>query len=821
MSEPESAFDRLVHGVVPLGVAAPLTLGEILYDVFEPGDIELDTAAATWLDKHILGEVPNALTLDRWVTVLEEFFRGIALMELPKTGEILRNQHRRLCLWLHGFYEGPDRDPEGAYLLALTRSQNDQRFSKLWRRLILGYKTAGRPYLGVGILGFRKMPGKDGRASADVPEGLLQALLKLAEEPGVKHIKWKQTLRSVFAAYRRTEKYWVERILPMLPDRRQQSNARDWLSILLPSIVGSTSSGSSSEGYLLRTQAVSRETCEYWVQRARKSPSECNSVEFLSFLEQHRDYARTTGDAEYLNKTFNNLSTSIVRADRKMSDISLGLIGEALEWVPSDSRNWISYAIVLDAAHRKDDAISALWEARYRFAYEPFIRNELGRLLRDDGDLVTSESVFLEAISHFPNDVVCRTGLGETLRAMERFDDAYVVYEQACRDFPDNSFCRNGLAETLRGMGQFNEALEVYKKACRDSTDLACRSGLAELLIDLDNPDEAEKIYREALKLDGQNFYIKSGLARALSIRSARTRDIGLRDEAKSILQELARKGIRSAVSGLRYFDAQWEQATTDPTVKFRKSSDSRAVKVLSVSGIKAIAKMSIPERLGRAMICLWQAERTEDHHVTASIINDANALLDMFEDQIPDDLLSAFVEIRGLILLARGDARRSLSYFEDQIKTYGRGSWISVRLGMIRAQTLLGDTEGVDDLNSHFTSKNSRFALQVAKVIQALSGVSSGSPESSVQTLLIALYPDAVKFASRTRLDIKGGLSVSSGGEMLGAFLQTRWFRAAGIQSSGDLERPDAFHAVITQISSIRDETFDVISNSTFSLAA
>ena len=176
MREPDTAFDRLARGVVPLGGASQLSFGEILDTLFEPGDTALDIAAAGWLEKHILGPVPDNTSLHRRVSILEEYFRGIAAMELPLTGEMLRRQHKRLRLWLHGFYEGPDRDPEGAYLIALTRAQDDRRFSPLWRRLILGEELAGRSYLGIGILGFRKMPEQANRESSGVPEGLLLAL---------------------------------------------------------------------------------------------------------------------------------------------------------------------------------------------------------------------------------------------------------------------------------------------------------------------------------------------------------------------------------------------------------------------------------------------------------------------------------------------------------------------------------------------------------------------------------------------------------------------------------------------------------------------
>ena len=74
--EPDTAFDRLVRGLVPLGAAGQLSFGEILDALFEPGDAALDAAAANWLGKRILGTVPDGSTLNRWVSVLEEYFRG-------------------------------------------------------------------------------------------------------------------------------------------------------------------------------------------------------------------------------------------------------------------------------------------------------------------------------------------------------------------------------------------------------------------------------------------------------------------------------------------------------------------------------------------------------------------------------------------------------------------------------------------------------------------------------------------------------------------------------------------------------------------------
>jgi hypothetical protein len=227
---------------------------------------------------------------------------------------------------------------------------------------------------------------------------------------------------------------------------------------------------------------------------------------------------------------------------------------------------------------------------------------------------------------------------------------------------------------------------------------------------------------------------------------------------------------------------------------------------------------MSVAERLGRAMIALWQAERAEDPSLRSSLCTHATALLEVPDGQIDDDLLAAFVETRGLVLLANGDARRALVYFEEQILRYGRGGWIGIRLGEQHARIRLGEPSNDTDTAEPPSSQSARFALHVARVIQ---GLSSAPQEAEVRKILKALYPRAVDFAARVQPDAKGGLRIESGAEMLAAFMQNRWFRPAGIQSVEDLDRSDTLHALVERINNTRTDTFDVISNSTLALAA
>lgn len=952
--EPGQAFDRLVRGLVPLGSASQLSFGEILDNVFEPGEVALDAVATAWLKKHLLAPLPENTSVRRWASILEEYFRGIATMELPQTRRILRADYKSLRLWLRGFYEGPDRDPEGAYLVALAYSQDSQHFSPLWRRLILAEELAGRPYVSIGILGFRKMPAQNGHESAGVPDGLLQALMQLADKPGTGQTKWKQVMRSLFAVYRRSEGFWVKHLAPMLPHHQQASHARDWLTALLPGIRNWRPGHEERKLISLPvTRPVPVSVSRDWAQRIREDPSLSDTPAFSQFLDQHRRYVKATGDANFINKTFNYISTTLVRADRRRARLAVSLMEEALHWAPWDPRNWPSYAIVLSAAGRTRDAVDALWLARQRYPFDPFIRGELGRILRESGDLDASEGVLREATSHFPRDAVFRNGLVETLRAMGRIEEAHAVAKQAVTDFPDNVVCRNAfaetlrtmgrieeahavheqavidfpgdvvcrnaLAETLRTMGQLEAARAVYEKACSDfPMNDVCRNGLGYLLLKLGEVEEAARRFRETLTLKRHDSYARNGLAEALKAQALRTGDKRLETEAKRLFRELAREQrederradqsraakapstANAAVNvapeshggapvappapqhpaetrprpkpqapppGERIIEPpSHESATADKIFEIVASQGPEEPSLADELGepvaqeapeavhgtpdfdvtptiepsmepgneivgadIPRPAQSSPPpmspaERLGRAMIALWRAERTADPTERGAFCAEAEGLLDVPETNIDADLLTGFVQTRGLVLLAGGDARRALTYFDEQIHRFGRGGWIGVRLGEQRARVLLGEPAAEGDFAETPSSQSARFALQVAQVIQALSRTPQ---ESEVREVLKAIYPRAAEFAARTQTEGedesegKGkGYHIESGAEMLGVFMQTTWFDPAGIRAPEDLDQSDRLHALVERVNASRVDTFDVLFNAASELA-
>lgn len=733
--EPTSSFDRLVRGVVPLGALAPLSFGEVLKLAFEPEDAALDSAAAQWLETHMLGRIPETTTTHRWAAVLEEFFRGIAGMELALCGALLRRHHKRLRLWLRGFYEGTDRDPEGAYLQALALAQVDQTFSPLWRSLILGDERNGRDYRRIGILGFRKMREADGCPAADIHEGLLQALVEAADRPGSGETRWKSAMRSLFAKYPRSAETWAKRLAPLLAERPADSHARAWLSDLIPPLKRP----GAGKGGERKVQPVPKPVTMKWIDDVRADPALCDGEEFQTFLERHRAYARASGDAEFLNKTFNNLAKTLIRAQTRAA-LAVNLMEEALEWAGNDPHNWPTYAQALDTAGRRADALAALWQARQRFPWNPFIRTELARLLGKAGDLKAAAGVYREATTHFPDDVVCRAGLGD-------------------------------------------------------------------LLIDLDEEDEAERHFTAVLAMDARNHTARGGLARVWAIQSARRRDEALRERARGLLQDLNAEGNADAQRRLVNFDEQWQRALNDPTVKFRREAGAAPARHATPAPV--VAPQSTAERLGRAMIALAEAEHSEDAAVRAERCQAAQDFLAGAADDEDVELLPALVETRGLILLAGGNANAALAYFDEQVERYGRGAWLGVLLGRRRALLALGRSDGGADLPA--LGGDARFALLVAQVLTRLAG---DAANEELRRLLLELYPLAARHLGEPE-------KIENPAQMLGHFLQARWFAPAGVASTADFDSPAVLASLAERVRATRNDTFAALANATLALAA
>ena len=840
--QPVDALERLFSGRVQLGTASQLSFGELLDLAFDYDDGDFDSAFSEWLDGQILAKVPARMMPSRWSGRLCEIFRGIAPMMLPKTANLLRTRYEDIRLWLRGLYEGSDRDPESAFLLALASRQIDQRFSALWRRLILGRELAGRDLVSIGMLGFRKMPNVDGGENSDVPYGLLRALLELADQQGIAKVKWQRYIRCVFAAYPRSGKNWVEKfgdVSRQLP--REPEHLSGWLKPLLPGWAHRKGGASKSQGAL--HALPSYQEVQDWRREIARDPGALFSAKGELFLERFRIHARATGDPYFLVRTFNQFGLKVARMAPKHAKWAVGLLEEAIEWNPSNPQNWTVYAQVLGLARRRRDAERVLWYARYRFSWHVFTRNELGGFLRESGDLETSLTVLQEAAAQFPRDLVSRTNLATTLRRMKRYDEALTLLRETDGLFPQDRYVSNLLGATLVKLNRWEDAYEVVSVSYKRDSNPETKGLLTYILRKLGREQEARALQQSANEPD---ILVEPELLTEPDLPTNESfveDENGLREpHADAVLPE---KDGQTAAQPNAQVSGGASKPQAARTVKKDDLVETRRQRA------HKIAKTVDPaEKLGRAMLALWQAEHSDEAAEKKSCCDEALHALDSVDERKTGDLLAGFVETRGLVYLARGDAQEALAFFTAQIEQFGRGGWLGIQLGETRARIALGESVEIEETADLFDSSHARFLFQVAEVISQLSAgqgdlkrglevlysrvenlASSDSSSSAKKTQSV----DAPEFGAfgdafdqlttsneekgkevRESSDLgpidhedRGPTDVS---ELLGQFVENRWFQSAGIHAIADLSEPGALERVVSQVNVSSKDSLSLI---------
>ena len=129
-----------------------------------------------------------------------------------------------------------------------------------------------------------------------------------------------------------------------------------------------------------------------------------------------------------------------------------------------------------------------------------------------------------------------------------------------------------------------------------------------------------------------------------------------MRDSSKALLQHLADEGVEFAASRLRNYNQKWKVAVERRGVRYKElfgEASEETVPKLREAPARTLQEMSVAERLGRAMIALWQAERTSQPERRDQLCVHAQQLLDVSEAEA-GELLTGFVETRGLVLLAK-----------------------------------------------------------------------------------------------------------------------------------------------------------------------
>lgn len=91
--------------------------------------------------------------------------------------------------------------------------------------------------------------------------------------------------------------------------------------------------------------------------------------------------------------------------------------------------------------------------------------NNLGNLLKDEGDLTNAEKAYKAALKIDPNFAIGHYNLGLTLKASGNLADAIAYYRQAIKIDPEHAEAHQNLAVALLKIGKMPESLAEFKRA--------------------------------------------------------------------------------------------------------------------------------------------------------------------------------------------------------------------------------------------------------------------------------------------------------------------------------------------------------------------
>ncbi len=688
--DPGDALERFLDGRVYMGHLERNSGHEILFRLFHEGGAErvtaLDRAIRSWFETY-WERAPESVSASQWTEMLRDVFSTITRLNLRESQDWLLSRYERARKWLRGFYLSDARDPEADLLKTLALSQRDQRLLPLWKRLCC--LTEDRPlhFASLGLLGLRNLPGPHGELHPAVFSGIVElanALNAQALPRETREAFWEREVRAIMARYRYKEPYWRRRFQPLVDG---DSEAARLLGRLLPDSRNAFRRGRSG-GRLQQSSARPPALAELRrvLELIQTRVLDDIRDEVEHFLSKHRHYAQQTGDAEYLVKTFSNLSGRLRRSDPAWS---LALLREAFVWEPYNPFLWTGRARVESYLGHDDRATALLWEAKRKFPENVVVRNSLAQLLRRQEKLDIAEMMYRQTMKDFPQDVVSRGGLAEMLKAQQRWGEAEALYRETMVAFPQNVVSRNGLAEVLKAQQRWEEAEALYRETMAVfPQDVVSRGGLAVLWLQQQKLQEALDLLHQTVER-----FPADSVSRGLLSR-IQGDDIVL-DRIEATYHELT---------------SEINQGEDDAPAAFDTHSEFGEDDFSDVSVLETEEELEVPTDIDDASVNeaqeLWELETLSDEIDDSEIIGLANAyrlaarwadgsLQDFYKQKFQeaceqalaknDQALFALLE-RGFGLLD-DDPKLAEPFFKRQLREGKHAHVLGFHLGALQAQ--------------------------------------------------------------------------------------------------------------------------------------
>ena len=748
-AEPALAIHRLVLGQLAVPAWSRASLREIFVEVYQTHSEVLDVAVTEWLQDRLLQMPPEQTPTLVWATRLQDVFRAVAGLPLPKVAHLLRGRLRDFRIWLRPLATDKSLDPEASYLAALAWAETNQHLEGMWQGLALRRNHEQMHYIDIGLLGLRKSRDDSGELPPKAPLVLLTTLIDLADVYGMTKKNWLLTTRAIMGGYHCSSDTWVREFEPVLTARKQAQNGPEWLQEILPNSVGHKPTFTNTAEV---SSLPTLHECKIMIAEVSRHGTEVVGLD--QFLNRHRDYVNTTRNSHFIVRTFNSLAEAARLHDPNWA---IARAEEALFWAKDNARNWTVLTRCLwargfaadkagDAKGAERDcreAIDTQWEARNRFPWDAHLRTELGRFYRDARDLPSAEAILKEAIAEFPMDPACACELADVYAKSNRVSEAEKLYREMAPNYPDNPYWRNGLSTILfYRSAQNNDGpeREEARALCKEAADLG--DGYARNAL-----NGFDKNWRQAV--------------------DRKTRFENLQTQNESIeLEPIAIGEMRPAQRLGRSLLLQWQARCAD-TLEERERFFKGAEELLNLPDeLTGECRTAFVE--ARGFLLLAQGHTAEAR--------------DYFEQH-----LAAFSRPPLALRLGFAEANARLGEpisAEDEEELAKLGSDGSILPLVFKVIHLLETTTPDSEIKE--------LLVQIYPSVMKLSGLSPDNGEEDAK--------------------LEKSNKVESVDKMMAQLLIQNVFRPAGITSIADIQCADNYNGLLTQLGANRDQLFSVI---------
>jgi serine/threonine-protein kinase len=189
-------------------------------------------------------------------------------------------------------------------------------------------------------------------------------------------------------------------------------------------------------------------------------------------------------------------------------DLAVAVLRPAQQQNPGDF--WLNNDLAL-CLERMDPPRLNEAAAYYRAAlaarpHSPYVRMNLGRILRQLGNLTEAEALYRQALGQIPDDADAYYYLGIALHHQGKYDEAVAAYRRSIQLEPGSAMAHNNLGATLLLQGKPEEAEPVLRKALELRPDFGMAlSNLGHLLHKKGDLVGAEAKCRRATELEPDN----------------------------------------------------------------------------------------------------------------------------------------------------------------------------------------------------------------------------------------------------------------------------------------------------------------------------